>query len=645
MDSLMKNMIDDSTLISDEYLEYAKENEIVSNSQAVEGSTFNQTIMTYTLRPQENNFTRLNDYVNAGAEVDYCALIEYYVQPLYEFEIIDIRKSLIYIGWYSELFCDYYIGNSGKSYYTRSPSSTSRVAYDFVNNRTIYYPSLRSWYDKGTKENGLTTFVSTYVFADAGSIGATISKAFKDGGGSMKGVLSYDILPYTAAADKNTLIRKLFFDPETTDNFQYFMIDAEDVEVGNYNYKAISSDLAIMVYADVNDTDEEREVTLDQIYSTLKAEKLTDITNKELVYFSYFVENEKKYLFFSDIKLSQSRSDDSNVIENVNKVGFTGNAASLDRELREIIDDLTFQLAIFNVIFSIVICIIALLMTIIASRKLVDTIMNSIIKMCIKIKIAQTSQLKLKKQQELNKELEITGSFYSRDVEQIQNNENEMYQLFKVIEDLLKIFMIKNFELKESNTQDYNNAALYEYTELLDIYNETYKRISEQKNNYRQMNMVKVKFKETHRKIYNNMGCIWYTLGQYKEAIMNFDESSKAESNIENNYFDSVYTSVPEKIRVFHDRSARQLNHVRAMINQDRNDHDVSYVETHEQSDRFRSAEMELENCLKTFSSPGIATEIEILAIITSIKVKLCLDKLDSCRNELYLLERIVLHK
>ena len=44
-----------------------------------------------------------------------------------------------------------------------------------------------------------------------------------------------------------------------------------------------------------------------------------------------------------------------------------------------------------------------------------------------------------------------------------------MYQLFKVIEDLLKIFMIKNFEIKESNTQDYKNAALYEYTELLDI--------------------------------------------------------------------------------------------------------------------------------------------------------------------------------
>ena len=433
-------------------------------------------IAAYTLFPQEMNLTKLEGYTNASYEVDFWALIEYYVQELYQFEIIDSNKETIYIGWYSELFWDYHIEvNKIKSYYYRYPDSSSRVAYNFTNETSIFIPSLRLWFDKSTKGSSLTTFVSTYVFAGSGNIGATLSMAFENSKNSKLGVMSYDILPYSAAADKNTLINKLFLDPDSTDDFQYIMIDEEKVQEGNYDYDAISSDLAIMVYAEEGDSNEQTTANIQQIYSTLKLESFTDITDNTTVYFSYFFDNEKKYLFFSDIALMRSRSDDSSVIENVNKVGFTGNAASLDRELHEIINGLTLRLVVFNIIFSIVICIIALLMTIIASRKLVDSIMNNIIKMCIKIKIAQTSQIKLKRQQELNKELEMTVSFYSRDGEKIQNNKNEMYQLFKVIEDLLKIFMIKNFELKESNTQDYNNAALYEYTELLDIYSETQK--------------------------------------------------------------------------------------------------------------------------------------------------------------------------
>ena len=153
--------------------------------------------------------------------------------------------------------------------------------------------------------------------------------------------MSYDILPYSAAADKNTLINKLFLDPDSTDDFQYTMIEEEKVEEGSYDYDVISSDLAVTVYAEENDSDEQTAANIQQIRSTLKVESFTDITDDVTVYFSYFFDNEKKYLFFSDIALMRSRSDDSNVVENVNKVRFTGNAASFDRELHEIINDLT----------------------------------------------------------------------------------------------------------------------------------------------------------------------------------------------------------------------------------------------------------------------------------------------------------------
>ena len=628
----------------------------VSNSEAVilknNGQQINANdpadyLAVYTLFPQEMNLTILEKYTNASNEVNFWALIEYYIQELYQFEIIDSNKETIYIGWYSELFWDYHIEvNKTKSYYYRYPDSSSRVAYNFTNETSIFIPSLRLWFDKSTQGSSLTTFVSTYVFAGSGNIGATLSMAFDNSTMNPLGAMSYDILPYSAAADKNTLINKLFLDPQSTDDFQYIMIDEEKVQAGNYDYDAISSDLAVMVYSNDNDTVEQEAANLQQIRSTLKVESFTDITDNKISYFSYVFDNEKKYLFFSDIELMRSRSDDFTVRENVNKVGFTGNAASLDRELQEIINDLTVRLVIFNVIFSIVICIIALLMTILASRLLVDSIMNNIIQMCIKIKIAQTSQVKIRRRQELSKELEMTVSFYSRDGEQIQNNKNEMYQLFKVIEDVLKIFMIKNFELKESNSQDYNNAALYEYTELLDIYNETYDRIiNDEMISEKQKDILIVKSKETKRKIYNNMGWIWYSLGEYHEANNNFMKSCEKETNLEIAYFDQVYSTPEKKELTIKEKAGRTLNYAKMMIKKISDDYDMSPVQNNNEIEMYKFTEMKLEQCHNKISSPGIVNEVEILSLILSIRIKLKLEKIEAWEKELRMLSRIIGYK
>jgi len=97
---------------------------------------------------------------------------------MYKFKIIDISKANIYMGYDSELFC--YFPGVNKSYYSGSPTSPTRVGYNFALNKTVYYPTIRNWYDAGVKGTGLSTFVSTYTFAGTGGIGSTISQAILD---------------------------------------------------------------------------------------------------------------------------------------------------------------------------------------------------------------------------------------------------------------------------------------------------------------------------------------------------------------------------------------------------------------------------------------------------------------------------------
>ena len=498
----------------------------------------------------------------------------------------------------------------------------------------------------GTRASGLTTFASTYVFAGSGSIGATLDIAFKDDLDSMNGVLSYDILPYTSFDQKDTLIRKLFFNPTSEDEFQYFMIDSEEVEQDNYNIDAITSDLANMIYADADDTSEDISEKQETIQNSFESHTFTDLTGGEVTYFKYVFDNEAKYLFFSDIKLMRERSDSSGIVAPVNKVGFTGAADSLDSELNEIIEELTFQFILSTIFFSIVVLIISMVIGILASRQLVDLIMNDIIKMCIKVQIAQTAQAKIARQQRLNKKVVTSNVMTDRNVEERKTNKNEMYNLFKIVEDILTIFKIKDFELRETNTMEYNNSVLHEYTDLIEIYRETYsKSLESKKLNTGQKQLLMVKHKDIERKLHNNIGCIWYALGEIVEAHKHFTLACQPETQLEFQMFDLIHNTLKAKNDAIKEKSERLLNYATMMVRHPRNNHYVTNFLHQDDEDKFKSTEIKIEQCQKTFSSPGLATEVEIFAIITSIRVKLNLNKLEDCQMNLKTLERIINYK
>ena len=209
--------------------------------------------LVYTLFPQDMNYAKLGTYKPADEDLNLWALLEYWIADLFKFGIIDLYKDLLYLGFPSELFWNY--SATIKSYYKGSPSSSSNVGYDFDTNRTIYFPTIRQWYDLANRGAGLTTFVSTYIFAGGGSFGSTMSQAFLDSENTMRGVISYDILPFSSPDHKETLIRKLLFDL-SEDNFDYFMILSSEVNSNNINTDEIISNLANMVYAKSTDSTE-----------------------------------------------------------------------------------------------------------------------------------------------------------------------------------------------------------------------------------------------------------------------------------------------------------------------------------------------------------------------------------------------------
>lgn len=614
----------------------------MSNSEVVENNAWTLPLMTYTLFPQTMNFDILSNYENAGKEVDYCALIEYYLDALYEFDIIDVKKDMIYIGFYSELFWDHQT-NSKKSYYTGAPSSTSRVGYDFEKNSSIYFPTIRSWFDVGSQGNGFTTFVSTYIFAGSGSIGATLSVAFTDEIDSILGVANYDILPYTSIDDKNGIIRKLFFDPDSPDEFQYMMIDSVYVEIDNYNTNKITNDLAIMIYASSTDTPDDTQAKIDEIRQNFKAETFVDMSGEEIVYFSYYIYGEQKYLFFSEIELMRTKNDGTELRSSVNKVGFTGNAKSLNKEINDLINSLTIKFISFNIAFAIVITICSLFMSIYISRMLVDSTMNKIIKMCIKIKIAQTSHAKARRMYEIGEEQEMTITLRSK--EEQESGVDQILSLFTVIEDILRIFKVKNFILKESNTQEQNISAIYEYSDIIDIYNENHKRIQKSKKmSDKEYKIFLVKHHEILSKFYNNIACLWYALDERVESNKFFEKSEmEFPSNIE--FFDMAYPNIKERSRVTQEKSARLLNYARLMIREAGSEYNISNIYSQEHIEKFKKAESQIEKSQSTYSSNSVSTEIEILALLSSIKVKLYLDKLDPCEKSLYILDRIIASK
>ena len=130
---------------------------------------------------------------------------------------IDMQKDSYYIGFYSEMF--WYYPGTNRTYHLGEPSSLTRYGYDFDKNKKIYIPSVRDFFDGAAKEAGLTTYISTLLFA-GGNFGATLSKAIFDDTNTMRAVLSWDVIPFSDINNKETLIKKLLFESSSS-QFDY----------------------------------------------------------------------------------------------------------------------------------------------------------------------------------------------------------------------------------------------------------------------------------------------------------------------------------------------------------------------------------------------------------------------------------------
>ena len=109
LDALVLTSLDNPTYVSSSYLSYSKANNLISSSECAtvckpSSITPKMKKMTYLLFPQEMSYSKLANYPPADTEVNTCAFIFYWLANIFEFNIIDINKDLIYLGFFSELF-------------------------------------------------------------------------------------------------------------------------------------------------------------------------------------------------------------------------------------------------------------------------------------------------------------------------------------------------------------------------------------------------------------------------------------------------------------------------------------------------------------------------------------------------------------
>lgn len=483
LDALLELPYSNPSYYSADYITSAKADQLISSSQC---SLDNQACcpaaeapcatdryccpdpdkMVYYIFPVEMSYTILDNYAPANTQVDECAFIEYWVDQFYKFDIIDINKWMIYLAYDTELMCHF--PGERKSYHQGPPSSSTLLGYNFDTNETVYYASIRSWFDAGRQGTGFTTFVSTYVFSGVGNIGATISQSILDDKNVGRSILGYDIIPYSSFNEKNTLLSKLLFD-QSSESFDYFMIDESKVQPGNYNKDSIVSDLARMIYSTPTDSDSDITSKETEIAASFKVEMFTSTYGVDYEYITYNFEGDKKYLFFSDISLYEYRRDGSFNIRNVNKVGFTGSSAVLEGDLRETIDDAIGHVIGVTITGGVIIILIGIIVGILASRIFANTLVDPFINLCIKMKIAQNAQQKMRRVQK-QETMHLSQALMVISSKTDTKTKSEFQKLYEKIENVLKVFEMKNFHLLEGGNPSYYKSAKVRYQQILQIY-------------------------------------------------------------------------------------------------------------------------------------------------------------------------------
>lgn len=140
INTLITLNIQSPDLISQPYLQYSLTHEVKSNTDYLQiwsdlGYCPENVYMGYVIFPQEMNYSKLKDYHPADQEVNIWAGIEYFIKWIFHEQLMGLRKTLIYIGFYSELFWEYSAGEH--HYYKGKPE------YDWY--RTPYQLPDKVW--------------------------------------------------------------------------------------------------------------------------------------------------------------------------------------------------------------------------------------------------------------------------------------------------------------------------------------------------------------------------------------------------------------------------------------------------------------------------------------------------------------------
>ena len=162
-----------------------------------------------------------------------------------------------------------------------------------------------------------------------------------------------------------------------------------------------------------------------------------------------------------------------------------------------------------NMIIIVIVLLLVLFFTVISSRFLADFIMNDVIKLAIKMKLAQNAQAKLANMHKRNQKIEFSHTFYDISENAEADNKNEIDILFCEVEDILKVLNMQNFRLAEGNSIEYNKAAFKEYLNISKIYLKSLERVKNSKDiSDKSKTILKYKIIDTIKKWYNNLGWI-----------------------------------------------------------------------------------------------------------------------------------------
>ena len=177
-----------------------------------------------------------------------------------------------------------------------------------------------------------------------------------------------------------------------------------------------------------------------------------------------------KYLFFSNISLYRFRRDNSFSIENVNKVGFIGSSKVLEGDLRKSIRDAKIKVYWINALVGIAILFIAIIIAIVSSRIFANKLVDPFINLCIKMKIAQNTQSRVRRMQAMKKKVKLSDAELIIGSKTEHQTGNLFQELYIKIENILKVFKMKNFQLLEGDSKEYYSSAKKRYSQILEIY-------------------------------------------------------------------------------------------------------------------------------------------------------------------------------